>query len=97
MEIRTYHADSVHAALQMVREDLGPEAFVLRTREVRAGGLLGMLSGRRCMEVTASLDRLSTGPWLRPLGRLDLGIDLCQQATARGIDSLRERARGVSR
>jgi len=79
MEIRTYHADSVHAALQMVREDLGPDAFVLRTRAVRAGGLFGMFSGRRCMEVTASPDHSSTGPWLRPLGRLDRGIDLCQQ------------------
>jgi len=78
MEIRTYHADSVHAALQMVREDLGPDAFVLRTREVRAGGLLGLLSGRRYMEVTASHDHSATGPWLRPLGRLDRGIDLCQ-------------------
>lgn len=79
MEIRTYHAESVHAALQMVREDLGPDAFVLRTREVRAGGLLGLLSGRRCMEVTASPDHSSTGPWLVPLGRLDRGIDLCPQ------------------
>ena len=80
MEIRTYHADSVHAALQLVRDDLGPDAFVLRTREVRAGGLLGLLGGRRCMEVTASADHLSTGPWLRPLGRLDRGVDLCKQA-----------------
>jgi len=79
MEIRTYHAESVHAALQMVREELGPDAFVLRTREVRAGGLLGLISGRRCMEVTASLDR-SSGPWLRPLGPLDRGIDLCQHS-----------------
>jgi len=78
MEVRTYHADSVHAALQMVREDLGPDAFVLRTREVRAGGLLGFFSGRRCLEVTASPEGSVCGPWLRPLGPLDRGIDLCQ-------------------
>lgn len=54
MEVKTYRAKSLQQALQLVRRDLGPEAAVLHTREVR-GGLLGLLGGRQ-IEVTASRD-----------------------------------------
>ena len=37
MQIRTYRARSLKEALQMVREDLGPETRVVQTREVRVG------------------------------------------------------------
>jgi flagellar biosynthesis protein FlhF len=43
-------------ALALVRTELGPEAAVLQTREVRAGGLLQRLAGARQIEVTASRD-----------------------------------------
>ncbi|MEE9602245.1 MAG: flagellar biosynthesis protein FlhF, partial [Thermoguttaceae bacterium] len=54
MEVRTYRASSMHEALALVRGDLGPEAAVLHTREVRQRRLLGLLSGGRQIEVTAS-------------------------------------------
>jgi flagellar biosynthesis GTPase FlhF len=76
MEIRTYRAESVHEALQMVRDELGPDAIVLRTREVRAGGLWGLIRGDRCTELTASTDLPALEPWLRPSGAMDRGIDL---------------------
>ena len=60
----------------MVRDELGPDAIVLRTREVRAGGLLGLLRGDRCTELTASTDLPALEPWLRPSGAMDRGIDL---------------------
>jgi len=41
-------------ALALVRQELGPEAAVLHTREVRAGRLFGLLPGKRHIEVTAS-------------------------------------------
>ena len=41
-------------ALNLVRRELGPQAAVLHTREVRGGGLLGWLSGARHIEVAAS-------------------------------------------
>ncbi len=52
MEVKTYRASSLQAALQQVRHELGPEASVLHTREVR-GGVLRWISGRQ-VEVTAS-------------------------------------------
>ncbi|MGA7702794.1 MAG: flagellar biosynthesis protein FlhF [Thermoguttaceae bacterium] len=53
MELRTYRASSMHAALALVRRELGPDAAVLHTREVR-GRWLGLLPGQRQIEVTAS-------------------------------------------
>ncbi|MEX0819282.1 MAG: hypothetical protein WD070_06805, partial [Pirellulaceae bacterium] len=52
MDVKTYRANSLQEALQQVRHDLGPEASVLHTREVR-GGMLRWISGRQ-IEVTAS-------------------------------------------
>jgi flagellar biosynthesis protein FlhF len=54
MDVKTYRAKSMQEALALVRRDLGPEAAVLHTRDVRAGGLLGMLLGGKRVEVTAS-------------------------------------------
>ena len=78
MDIKTYRANSVHEALQLIRRDLGPEAIVLRTREVRAGGWLGLVTGKRCTEVIASAGSQTLGQWLRPKGPLDQGIDLSE-------------------
>jgi flagellar biosynthesis protein FlhF len=41
-------------ALALVRRELGADAAVLHTREVRGSRLFGLLSGRRMIEVTAS-------------------------------------------
>jgi flagellar biosynthesis protein FlhF len=87
MEIRTYRAPSVHEALQMVRADLGPDAVVLSTRQVRAGGLLSLLKGERCLEVMASIDDHVVGRWPLAPGRLDRGIDLCETAAMESFDS----------
>ncbi len=54
MDIRTYRASSMHEALELVRRDLGVDAAVLHTREVRSSRLFGLLQGKRQIEVTAS-------------------------------------------
>jgi flagellar biosynthesis protein FlhF len=53
MQTKTYRAKSIQEALELVRHELGPDAAVLHTREVR-GGLLGRMIGGRQIEVTAS-------------------------------------------
>ena len=53
MELRTFRAATMHEALAMVRRELGPDAAVLHTREVR-NRWLGLLPGPRQIEVTAS-------------------------------------------
>ncbi len=54
MELRTYRAASMQEALMLVRQDLGPSAAVVHTREVGAAGLLRFVRGPRGIEVTAS-------------------------------------------
>ncbi len=56
MEIKTYRAASMHEALALVRRELGPDAAVLHTREVRANRWFGLIPGTRQIEVTASTE-----------------------------------------
>jgi flagellar biosynthesis protein FlhF len=55
MEVKNFRAKSLQEALRLVRRELGPDAAVLRTREV-SDGVWGWLSGARQIEVSASLD-----------------------------------------
>jgi flagellar biosynthesis protein FlhF len=55
MDVRTYRARSIQDALRLIRDDLGPDAAVLHTREVNAGMLGGIFGGRQ-IEVTASTE-----------------------------------------
>lgn len=55
MDLRTYKAKSLAEALRLVREDLGPDASVLHTREM-SGGAWRWLVGGPEIEVTASSD-----------------------------------------
>lgn len=41
MEIKRYRAATMRAALEQVKQELGADALVLETKEVRAGGFLG--------------------------------------------------------
>lgn len=50
--LRTYRVRSLHEALQLIRRELGPDAAVLHTREVRSG----WLGWRMELEVTASAE-----------------------------------------
>ncbi len=54
MEVHTFRADTMHEALALVRRELGPDAAILRTREVRTSRWFGLLPGPRKIEVTAS-------------------------------------------
>ena len=62
-------------ALRMIRSELGSDAAVMRSRCVRLGWV-GLLSGKRGVEVTASAGPLHSTPLRQPLALLDQGIDL---------------------
>ena len=53
MDVKTYRARTMQEALTLVRRELGPDAAVLQTREVRPGWL-GLFGGSRQIEVVAS-------------------------------------------
>lgn len=54
MDLMTFRAANMQEALAMVRRELGPQAAVLHTREVRPSGLRRLMPGARQIEVTAS-------------------------------------------
>jgi len=56
MHLKRYRKPTLKDALRAVREELGPDALVLSTREVTATGVRGMI-GRREIEVTAAAER----------------------------------------
>lgn len=52
MRIRKFQADTMREALLQVKEEMGPEALILRTQKIRGG----LLSGGERWEVTAGLE-----------------------------------------
>jgi len=54
MIVKTYQSPTMSEALSRVKQELGRDAVIVRTRSVRKGGILGWLGGRRVWEVTAS-------------------------------------------
>ena len=65
MGTRTYRAGTMKEALAQVRRDLGGDAVILGTREVRAPSAV-RAGGRELIEVTASRRpaRAGRGRWL---------------------------------
>jgi flagellar biosynthesis protein FlhF len=66
MKAKTYRAETVAAALAEVKRDLGRDAVILKTRDVRTGGLLGLLRRRSVYEITAA--RQMNAPRREPTG-----------------------------
>jgi len=56
MNIKTFKAKNLQDALRMVRDELGPDASVLRTRELTGRRLLKWITGAAGVEVTASTE-----------------------------------------
>jgi flagellar biosynthesis GTPase FlhF len=83
MDIKTFRASSMQEALKLVRRELGPEAAVLRTREVRAGGMLGLLTGERGIEIEASTEVIVPSRLPKRPTILDQGLDLTEMAQIR--------------
>lgn len=63
-------------ALRMIRGELGSDAAVVRSRSVRWGGWMGLLSGKRGVEVTASAGVFHGHPWRQRRAVMDQGIEL---------------------
>ena len=73
MKIKRFEALEMSEALRAVREELGPEAIILSTREIKkATGAFGLLS-RSVSEVTAAIDL--KGPEEKPTLRQTRGFD----------------------
>ncbi|WP_426447067.1 flagellar biosynthesis protein FlhF [Paenibacillus sp. S-38] len=60
MRVKRYVVDSMPDALQKIRTDLGKDAVIINTKEIRSGGFLGMFTKKK-IEVIAATDTASPG------------------------------------
>lgn len=67
MRVKRYVVDSMPDALQKIRADLGKDAVILNTKEIRSGGFLGLF-GKKKIEVIAATDSGQSGPAAVPAG-----------------------------
>lgn len=72
MRIKRYLARDMQEAYLAIRRDLGPEAVIVATRQVRQPGLKGFFLPSR-LEVTAAVETLTEANSLLALGRKSLG------------------------
>ena len=57
MDLKRYRVNNIQEALQLIKKDLGPEAVIVSTRQIKEGkGTFGLF-GKTVLEVTAALDR----------------------------------------
>lgn len=56
MKVKTFRAATLREALDQVRAEMGPEAFILASRELKERGALGMFS-RSVYEVAAAIEQ----------------------------------------
>ncbi len=57
MKIKTFHALTMQDALRAIKEELGPDAIILSSKEVREGGRLLRAFNRPVLEVMAASDQ----------------------------------------
>ncbi|NLC38533.1 MAG: flagellar biosynthesis protein FlhF, partial [Clostridia bacterium] len=60
MKIKRYLAKDMPEAVEMIRRDLGPDAVIVSSRKVRAGGWRGLFQPKK-LEVTAAVEYPSAG------------------------------------
>ncbi|MEX2462222.1 MAG: flagellar biosynthesis protein FlhF [Paenibacillaceae bacterium] len=71
MRVKKYIVDSMPDALQKIRSDLGKDAVILNTKEIRIGGFLGLFAKKK-IEVIAATDTqaqvstVKTKPLVKP-------------------------------
>ncbi|MFQ5718816.1 MAG: hypothetical protein ACE5IK_04635 [Acidobacteriota bacterium] len=91
MRVRTFHADSIAAALSDVREEMGDAAHLLDTRRLPGGGV-EVLAGMPRKQHPGSLDRVRRT--LRAAGLDDAMTDELSReiaASSPGVESLERR------
>ncbi|MDR3670880.1 MAG: hypothetical protein P4L36_08550, partial [Holophaga sp.] len=66
MRVKTFEATSMQEALNIVKQDMGEEAFILSTRTKHRKNAMG-LGEEPVIEVTAAVDEASDSPQPDPL------------------------------
>lgn len=60
MRVKQYVVETMPEAMLQIRKDLGSDAVILSTKEIKVGGVLGMFRKKR-IEVVAAIEKEETG------------------------------------
>jgi len=80
MKVKRYLTSDLPEAVQMIRRELGSDAIILNTKEIRTGGFLGMFRKRR-VEVIAAVDEASRQSQTRAAAAAAAAVPRPAQAT----------------
>ena len=61
MKVKTFRAQTLRAALDQVRAEMGDEAFILATKEIKERGALGLMT-KSVYEVAAAIEQTQPAP-----------------------------------
>ncbi len=61
MRVKRYVVDTLPDALHKIRQELGNDAVILNTKQLKVGGFLGMF-GKKKIEVIAAIDNEARRP-----------------------------------
>ncbi|GIP36829.1 flagellar biosynthesis protein FlhF [Paenibacillus sp. J31TS4] len=80
MKVKRYVVDTMPDALLQIRSDLGKDAVILNTKEIRVGGILGLFSKKK-IEVMAAVDETERTAPAASASRQQAGEELLAQLT----------------
>lgn len=66
MRVKKYVVDNMPEAMQKIRQELGKDAVIINTKEVRIGGMMGFFTTKK-IEVVAATDVVTAAPSPRAL------------------------------
>jgi flagellar biosynthesis protein FlhF len=81
MRVKKYIVDSMPDALQKIRSDLGKDAVILNTKEIRLGGFLGLFSKKK-IEVIAAIDTQTSPNKAKQAAKQEIKIPIVQASAA---------------
>ncbi len=74
MRVKRYVVNALPEAVSMIRSELGKDAVILNTKEIKVGGFMGMFRKKK-MEVIAAIESNQTPPPPQPLRKADPQVD----------------------
>ena len=87
MRVKKYIVDSMPDALQKIRSDLGKDAVILNTKEIRIGGFLGLFSKKK-IEVIAATDTQTSSAKAKPLIKPEIKATTITASTANLLNQI---------
>ncbi|MDO7905815.1 flagellar biosynthesis protein FlhF [Paenibacillus sp. JX-17] len=79
MRVKRYIVETMPEAMHQIRGDLGKDAVILSTKEMKVGGFMGLFRKRR-IEVIAAVEKENIEPASQPRTKLVLPTDINNEA-----------------